>query len=105
MPLTEEMLNELNKNHMGGVDNLASDTFYDVGDAWDRPTFPSKPIKVRCFSVGRLFYRLSVGRLRSLRKALLIDRLMEGGGLHLKFRRKFVKRACSRPLLVSLVVL
>ena len=50
VPLTEEMLHELNKNHMGGVDNLGNDAFYDVGDAWDPPTFPSKPVKVtwRC---------------------------------------------------------
>lgn len=46
VPLTEEMLNELNKNHMSGVDNLGNDAFYDVGDAWDPPTFPSKPTKV-----------------------------------------------------------
>jgi len=41
------MLNELNKNHMtGGVDNNGADSFYDLGDAWDRPNFPVKPIKV-----------------------------------------------------------
>ena len=44
------MLNELNKNHMSGVDNQGGDdAFYDLGDAWDRPmpsNFPTKPIKV-----------------------------------------------------------
>jgi len=30
---------------MSGVDNLGNDAFYDVGDAWDPPTFPSKPTK------------------------------------------------------------
>ncbi len=54
LPLTEEMLNELNKNHMGGVDNLASESFYDLGDAWDRPKSSvysanhlERPMKVR----------------------------------------------------------
>lgn len=49
LPLTEEMLNELNKNHMSGVENTGGDSFYndDVGDAWDhRTNFPTKPIKV-----------------------------------------------------------
>lgn len=44
------MLNELNKNHMSGVENTGGDSYYndDVGDAWDpRTNFPTKPIKVR----------------------------------------------------------
>ena len=43
------MLNELNKNHMSGMENTGADTFYndDMGDAWDhRTNFPTKPIKV-----------------------------------------------------------
>lgn len=63
MPLTEEMLNELNKNHMSGVDNLGNDAFYDVGDAWDPPTFPSKPVKVthRCsFTTQRRYYSINI---------------------------------------------
>ena len=47
------MLNELNKNHMSGVDNNGADSFYDLGDAWDRPNFPVKPIKV---SINNLHY-------------------------------------------------
>lgn len=49
LPLTEEMLNELNKNHMSCADNTGTDSFYndEVGDAWDhRTNFPTKPIKV-----------------------------------------------------------
>lgn len=56
VPLTEEMLNELNKNHMTGADNGSGDSFYDVGDAWDhRTAFPTKPIKVRRRSLVQHF--------------------------------------------------
>ncbi|XP_059621791.1 mucin-2 [Phlebotomus argentipes] len=34
-PLTTDMLNELNKNHMGGVENYGHEEFYNVEDAWD----------------------------------------------------------------------
>ncbi|GAB0092936.1 hypothetical protein DMENIID0001_079880 [Sergentomyia squamirostris] len=34
-PLTADMLNELNKNHMGGVENYGHEEFYNVEDAWD----------------------------------------------------------------------
>jgi len=41
-PLTEDMLNELNKNHMGGLDggldNCGADDLYSMDDVWnDKP--------------------------------------------------------------------
>lgn len=37
-PLTEDMLNELNKNHMGGLDNCGADDLYNMDDVWnDKP--------------------------------------------------------------------
>jgi hypothetical protein len=45
-PLTEDMLSELNKNHMGGLDNYAADDLYNMDDVWnDKPA-----IKVRSVS-------------------------------------------------------
>ncbi|XP_039283089.1 mucin-5AC isoform X2 [Nilaparvata lugens] len=36
--LTEDMLNELNKNHMGGLDNYGADDLYNMEDVWnDKP--------------------------------------------------------------------
>lgn len=34
-PLTADMLNELNKNHMGGIDNFGHEDGYNVEDTWD----------------------------------------------------------------------
>lgn len=34
MPLTAAMLNELNKNHMGGIDNYGNEELYNVDDGW-----------------------------------------------------------------------
>jgi hypothetical protein len=46
-PLTEDMLNELNKNHMGGLDNYAADDLYNMDDVWnDKPT-----IKVHSYTL------------------------------------------------------
>ena len=42
-PLTADMLNELNKDHMGGVDNYGADDFYNVDDAWNDTKQPIKP--------------------------------------------------------------
>lgn len=33
-PLTADMLNELNKNHMGGIENYGADELYNVDDNW-----------------------------------------------------------------------
>jgi hypothetical protein len=45
-PLTEDMLNELNKNHMGGLDNYGADDLYNMEDVWnDKP-----PKKVSLYS-------------------------------------------------------
>jgi hypothetical protein len=47
-PLTEDMLNELNKNHMGGLDNYAADDLYNMDDVWnDKP-----PIKVTSYALS-----------------------------------------------------
>lgn len=36
--LTEDMLSELNKNHMGGLDNFGADDLYNMEDVWaDKP--------------------------------------------------------------------
>ena len=35
LPLTTEMLNELNKAHMVGVDNYAMDGLYDMEGIWN----------------------------------------------------------------------
>ena len=41
--LTEDMLNELNKNHMGGLDNFGADDLYNMEDVWNE-----KPMKKVC---------------------------------------------------------
>lgn len=42
-PLTADMLNELNKNHMGGIDNFGSEDLYNLDDAWDDHGHDVKP--------------------------------------------------------------
>lgn len=42
-PLTADMLNELNKNHMGGSDNYGQEDFYNVEDTWDSGRNDIKP--------------------------------------------------------------
>lgn len=37
------MLNELNKNHMGGHDNYGQEDFYNVEDTWDSSRNDIKP--------------------------------------------------------------
>jgi len=46
-PLTDDMLNELNKNHMGGLDNYAVDDFYNMEDVWSDKHYDQKPHKKR----------------------------------------------------------
>lgn len=50
VPLTEEMLNELNKNHMGGLDNYGADDLYNMEDVWNDKTYDMKPPKKVIFS-------------------------------------------------------
>lgn len=45
-PLTADMLNELNKNHMGGMENYGPDEMYNVDDNWADDYNDYKP-KVR----------------------------------------------------------
>lgn len=33
-PLTAAMLNELNKNHMGGIENYGNEDLYNIDDGW-----------------------------------------------------------------------
>ncbi len=43
-PLTADMLNELNKNHMGGLENFGAEDPYNLDDTWDeRRLEPIKP--------------------------------------------------------------
>lgn len=42
-PLTADMLNELNKNHMGGLDNYGADDAYNLEDTWDDRRQDLKP--------------------------------------------------------------
>lgn len=45
--LTEDMLNELNKNHMGGFDNYGADDLYNMEDVWNEKAYDTKlPKKV-----------------------------------------------------------
>ncbi|CAH1114422.1 unnamed protein product, partial [Psylliodes chrysocephalus] len=46
-PLTEGMLNELNKNHMGGFDNYGAEDLYNMEDVWNERAYEQKPPKKR----------------------------------------------------------
>lgn len=37
------MLNELNKNHMGGIENYEQDDFYNHEDTWNENKLAIKP--------------------------------------------------------------
>ncbi|EDX07534.1 rhino [Drosophila simulans] len=43
IPLTNDMLNELKVNHMGGADNYGVDDFYNIYDPWNDTQQPIKP--------------------------------------------------------------
>lgn len=47
VPLTADMLNELNKNHMGGFENYGHEELY-IEDTWDdvKPDFKPKVSKL-----------------------------------------------------------
>lgn len=36
------MLNELNKNHMSGIDNYAADDLYNMEDVWNDKAYETK---------------------------------------------------------------
>ncbi|XP_065207036.1 mucin-5AC [Planococcus citri] len=40
--LTEEMLNELNKSHMGGFENYGADDLYNMEDVWNEKPFKKR---------------------------------------------------------------
>lgn len=46
VPLTAEMLNELNKNHLAGVDNYAMDGLYDMDAIWNEKIQDRRSMKV-----------------------------------------------------------
>ncbi|XP_048526119.1 uncharacterized protein LOC109535996 isoform X1 [Dendroctonus ponderosae] len=46
-PLTEDMLNELNKNHMGGIETYETEDFYNMEDVWSDKHYEQKPHKKR----------------------------------------------------------
>ncbi|XP_044262202.1 mucin-5AC [Tribolium madens] len=45
--LTEDMLNELNKNHMGGLDNYGAEDLYNMEDVWNDKGYEPKLAKKR----------------------------------------------------------
>ncbi|KAL7036173.1 hypothetical protein ACKWTF_008731 [Chironomus riparius] len=46
-PLTADMLNELNKNHMGGFDNYGAEDAYNLEDTWDERRSDVKPKRMQ----------------------------------------------------------
>lgn len=56
-PLTADMLNELNKDHMGGLENYGAEDMYNLDDTWDERRQDVKPkVKVSC----TIFFLLSL---------------------------------------------
>lgn len=47
-PLTADMLNELNKNHMGGLENYGAEDLYNLDDTWDERRDVKPKVKVSC---------------------------------------------------------
>lgn len=56
VPLTADMLNELNKNHMGGFENYGHEEVYIDDDAWDDVKTDFKP-KVKLIRKKWTFYK------------------------------------------------
>lgn len=56
VPLTADMLNELNKNHMGGFENYGRDEFYNPEDTWSDTKHPIKPKVCRESFLRKIFY-------------------------------------------------
>lgn len=54
-PLTADMLNELNKNHMGGFDNYGAEDAYNLEDTWDERRTDVKP---KVFAFGFDFFSI-----------------------------------------------
>lgn len=54
-PLTADMLNELNKNHMGGpFDNYGAEDVYNLEDTWDERRHEVKPKVGKAASVSEI---------------------------------------------------
>jgi hypothetical protein len=52
--LSEDMLNELNKNHMGGLDNFGADDLYNMEDVWNEKPM-KKVIGFNIFFIWEIF--------------------------------------------------
>lgn len=48
VPLTAEMLNELNKTHLAGVDNYAMDGLYDMDAIWNEKVHHDRRVMKVC---------------------------------------------------------
>lgn len=70
-PLTADMLNELNKDHMGGLENYGAEDLYNMEDTWDERRQDLKPkVKVslrqfRCYCVTNFDFFPAFLHLRS----------------------------------------
>lgn len=54
-PLTADMLNELNKDHMGGLENYGAEDLYNMEDTWDERRQDLKPkVKVSLHQFTKL---------------------------------------------------
>lgn len=55
------MLNELNKNHMGGIENYETEDFYNMEDVWSDKHYEQKPHKkVQTGMQMRVYYIFGV---------------------------------------------
>lgn len=50
------MLNELNKNHMGGIDNYGAEDLYNMEDVWNERGYDPKLSK----KVNTVFYNQTI---------------------------------------------
>lgn len=51
------MLNELNKNHMGGFENYGADDLYNMEDVWNEKAYDTKlPKKVCVLNYKIMFF-------------------------------------------------
>lgn len=45
-PLTEDIINEMNKHNLAGLDNYGADDLYGMDDVWDDKGYQKPPKKV-----------------------------------------------------------
>lgn len=51
-PLTEEIINEMNKQQIGGFDNYGADDLYGMDDVWNDRGYEKPPKKVKAIAKG-----------------------------------------------------